>query len=384
MYLICFVTARPSFSRVKSVLEHLKSYPQVKLKIVTIASANVERYGNVEAEIKKAGFEVLRSFSTQLENTDPVSSVTVTGLGTIFTAQLLADEKPDAVITIADRYETIATAIAASYLNIPVIHLQGGEVTGNIDERVRHAITKLSDYHFVSNESARSRVLKMGEHPDRVFNLGCPSLDICIEAEDLAIETVENVVNNVGIGDDWLPDKPYLVMLLHPETENAIQSTEQIRKVLIALETSDLQKIIFWPNVDIGSNEISKEIRIWREKHIRNFGVRLIKNLPGKIFLRLLSSASFLIGNSSVGIRECSFLGRPVINIGERQKGRDRAKNVIDVGWSVSEIINAIEYQKLNTYLHRSSLYGDGTSGKKIAKYVTRLKLSQKGVYFDG
>lgn len=175
------ITARPSYSRVKTVLTALKNAPDVELQLIVAASALLDRYGNAVERIEADGFEVTARVFNVLEGENLTAAAKTTGIGILELSTVFDNLKPDIVVSIADRFETIATAISASYMNIPLAHIQGGEVTGNIDEKVRHAVTKLADYHFVASEGAKERVIKLGENPDFVFNTGCPSIDLAVE-----------------------------------------------------------------------------------------------------------------------------------------------------------------------------------------------------------
>jgi len=226
---ICVVvTARPSYARIKTVLEEIKNHPGLELQLVVAASALLERYGEVVDIIRRDGFEPDAVVYMVLEGENLVTTAKSTGLGIIELATIFDNLQPDVVITIADRYETIATAIAASYLNIPVAHAQGGEVTGSIDEKVRHAVTKLSNLHFVSNEQAANRVIKMGEEPSTVFVTGCPSVDLAarVVAQDLPDF---DPFSYGGVGKKFDHKSGYLVVMQHPVTVEHQDSLHQIQ-----------------------------------------------------------------------------------------------------------------------------------------------------------
>src|SRR5919197_265345 len=175
------VTARPSYSRIKTALKAIQEHPDLELQLVVAASALLDRYGNAVRYIENDGFEIAARVYMVLEGENLTTMAKTTGLGLLELATVLDNLKPDVVVTIADRYETLATAVAASYMNIPVAHVQGGEVTGSIDEKVRHAVTKLSDLHFVSTQKAAERVIRMGEDRATVFVTGCPSIDLAAQ-----------------------------------------------------------------------------------------------------------------------------------------------------------------------------------------------------------
>ena len=253
-------------------------------------------------------------------------------------------------------------------MNIPLAHVQGGEVTGNIDEKVRHSITKLSDYHFVSTSGAKERVIKLGENPKYIFNTGCPSLDL---ARNLGNLNFNPYIKYGGVGRKPNYNDGYLVVMQHPVTNESSESRIQISETLIAIQ--NIPTFWLWPNIDAGSDGTSGEIRSFREKNKMD-NVHFFKNMEPTDFLILLKNSICLIGNSSVAIRECSYLGVPVVNIGSRQFRRERAENVIDVGYNSSDIQSAvIKSKSLNP--KSSQVYGDGKSGETIAKLLASVNL---------
>ena len=382
---ICVViTARPSYSRVKSLLVALKESIEFDLQIVLSASALLDKYGKVEKVIEKDGFEITAKFNTIVDSDDDPSSMGITtGLGIIQLSQFFSNYRPDIVLTIADRFETLATAVAASYSGITLAHIQGGEITGNIDERVRHAITKLSDIHFSSSESAKNVIIQMGENPKYVFNVGCPSIDLVANARPISKTLIRQHLFKNGVGYDVVISKPYLVAIMHPVTTEIHLSDLHTTNLLNAINTSGFQCFWFWPNVDTGSSGTSRAIRKFRENNPDN-KMRFIKNLDPEVFITLLKGSVGLIGNSSVGIRECAYLAIPVINIGIRQKGRDRADNVIDVGNKTEDLIKSIEKIKnlKKGYLKSSNIYGSGNSGKKISKILSKIILPKEKIFY--
>jgi UDP-hydrolysing UDP-N-acetyl-D-glucosamine 2-epimerase len=290
-------------------------------------------------------------------------------------ATAFAELAPDMVVTIADRFETIATAIAASYQNIPLVHLQGGEVSGSIDEKVRHAVTKLADLHFVSSQHAAERVIRMGERPERVFVAGCPSIDVVVEAlAEPPITTAELFRRYGGVGDVLDLDEAYLVVIQHPVTTQYEASRRHVDETLHAVAESAIPTLWFWPNVDAGSDGTSKGIRAFRETHTLPH-VHFFKNLPPEDFLRLVDRSACIVGNSSVAIRECAFMGVPAVNVGNRQQGRDRGRNVIDVEYDRKQIRAAIEQCMAAGRFPSDPLYGDGRSGVRIAEQLVTVPL---------
>ena len=372
---ICvLVTARPSYSRIRSALNAIQNHPDLELQLVVGASALLERYGNAIHSIERDGFEPAARVYMVLEGENLVTSAKSTGVGLVELATVLDNLKPDAVVTVADRYETLATAVAASYMNIPVVHVQGGEVTGSIDEKVRHAVTKLANLHLVSTALARERVIRLGEEPDSVVLTGCPSIDIAAQvllSPQLDFDPFEKYG---GVGPRGDLSKGYLVVMQHPVTTEWNEARQQVDETLYAARDIGLPVLWFWPNVDAGSDGTSKGIRMFREKETpENF--HFFRNMSPEDFLRLVLGATAIVGNSSVAIRECSFLGVPAVNVGTRQLGRERGRNVVDVDHDRSAIAGAIREHIRRGRPAQDVLYGDGRAGDRIADALARCEL---------
>jgi UDP-hydrolysing UDP-N-acetyl-D-glucosamine 2-epimerase len=305
-----------------------------------------------------------------------------TGLGLLELATVFDNLKPDVVVTIADRYETLATAVAASYMNIPVAHVQGGEVTGSIDEKVRHAVTKLADLHFVSTQKAAERVIRMGEDEATVFVTGCPSIDLAARILPDPSLNFDPFKRYDGVGASFDLSNGYLVVMQHPVTTEYELARKHVFETLSAVRDAAMPTLWFWPNVDAGSDGTSGGIRSFRETE-RPENIHFFKNMESTDFLRLLYNSKCLVGNSSVGIRECSFLGVPVVNIGSRQAGRDRGGNVLDVGYDRRQIAEAIRHHRRNGRCPQDQLYGDGRAGKRIAQLLadSPLRIEKRLTY---
>lgn len=372
---ICVVvTARPSYARIKTVLTAINEHPDLELLLVVSGSALLDKYGSVIDVIKADGFEPSATIHMLIEGENLVTSAKSTGLGIMELADVVDRLKPDVILSIADRYETISTAIVGAYLQVPVAHLQGGEVTGSIDEKVRHAVTKLSDIHLVSNEPAANRVRGMGEYPQKVFITGCPSIDLAdyVCSSDLPLN--RKALAN-GVGADIDPANPFIVVMQHPVTYEWEAAREQFEATLNAVHDLGIQTYWFWPNVDAGSDIGSKTLRRYRE-HTGDRNIHFLKNLQPEDFLNLLKHALCLVGNSSTGIRESAYLGLPVVNVGTRQKGRDKADNVIDTDYDSAAIKAAIKQQLANGRYSKNDIYGDGKASEKIVKILSEVELS--------
>ena len=369
------ITARPSYSRVKTALKAIQQHPELELQLIVAASALLDRYGSAVNYIEKDGFEIAAKVFNVLEGENLTAAAKTTGIGILELSTVFDNLKPDIVVTVADRFETMATAISASYMNIPLAHIQGGEVTGNIDEKVRHSITKLSDYHFVASEDARERVIRLGESPTSVFNTGCPSIDLAhrvMQQPELDFDPYEKY-GGVGARPDL--SSGYLVVMQHPVTNEYKSSRAHIEETLHAIKEFNMPVLWFWPNVDAGADGTSTGIRGFREKYKLDT-IHFFKNMEGEDFLKLLHNAKVLIGNSSVGIRECAYMGVPVVNIGTRQNRRARGNNVLDVTYSRAEIASAIQHWMQQPRPSQSNVYGGGQAGETIAQLLLELPLT--------
>jgi len=369
------VTARPSYSRIKTALKAIAAHPDLELQLVVAASVVLDRHGNEERTIEEDGFHIDARVYMVLEGENLTSMAKTTGLGLLELATVFDNLKPDVVVTVADRYETLATAAAATYMNRPLAHVQGGEVTGSIDEKVRHAVTKLADLHFVSTRKAAERVCRMGEEHRAIFVTGCPSIDLADEilsSPELGFDPIEKYG---GVGAEIDLSTGYLVVMQHPVTTEYAQAREHVTHTLAVVRDYGLPTLWFWPNVDAGSDGTSSGIRTFRETE-KPGNIRFFKNMAPTDFLRLLYNARCLIGNSSVGIRECSYLGVPVVNIGSRQSGRDRGGNVVDVDYSRQEIASAIDHHLSNGRYPCDRVYGDGKAGQRIADCLASVELT--------
>ncbi len=371
------ITARPSYSRIKTALQAIDAHPELELQLVVAGSALLDRYGTAVDTIEGDGFRVAARVYMLLEGENPATMAKTTGLGLLEIPTVFDNLRPHVVVTIADRYETIATAIAAAYMNLPVAHVQGGEVTGSIDEKVRHAVTKLSDLHLVSTERARERVIRMGEDARRVFVTGCPSIDLAAEVRSQSAAgglDFDPIARYGGVGPALDLASGYLVVMQHPVTTEYEAARRHCFETLHAVAELDMPTLWFWPNPDAGSDGTSNAIRTFRELE-RPANIHFFKHMHPTDFLKLLIHSRGLIGNSSVGIRECSFLGIPCVNVGTRQAGRERGRNVIDVDYAASGIVAAVRRHPANGSYPSDTLYGDGKAGARIAARLAEAPL---------
>ncbi len=367
---------RADYSRLKSVLRAMQARDDLIFDLVVTGSHLLEKYGSTIREIEQDGFPISYKIHIELAGENPAAMTKSVGLGIIELANFFENVVPDVVVVPVDRFESLAMATAAALMNIPVAHTQGGEVTGTIDESIRHAITKLAHIHFAATEGARQRIIKMGEPDHLVFNVGCPGTDVLLQAPQWnAMHTVEHV--NIFIKDERYkldPYKPYLLVMQHPVTTEFGSGLAQINATLEAVADTGMQGVMLWPNIDAGSDDISKGIRLFLLAN-PEMKLAMLKHFPTDVFVNLVRNAACMVGNSSSGIREAGYFGTPVVNIGTRQAGRDRGSNVCDAGNSNVEIRAALNTQLSHGCFTPNTLYGDGTAGVQIAQLLATMNL---------
>ena len=364
---ICVVIgSRANYSSIKSGMRAITAHPDLELQLVCGASAILDRYGSVVELIRADGFVPDAEVYMLIEGETPATMAKSTGLGLLELPGVFERLKPDFVLTVGDRFETMATTLAAAYMNIPVAHTMGGEVTGTIDESIRHAVTKFAHVHFPASQDALERIIKLGEKPEDVHLVGCPRIDLVADILAQSRGVLSDDLFGEGVGPSFDLDKPFVLVSQHPVTTEYGTGEQQITETLEAVIQSGLPAIVLWPNSDAGSEDISRGIRKWREDG-RGENMHFFKNLPIDVYVRLLRRTACLIGNSSSGIREGAFIGTPCINIGSRQTARERGSNVIDVDGGTHQILETLNKQIAHGPYSSEPVYGDGTAGTKIA-----------------
>lgn len=369
------ITARPSWSRVKSlILNYAELVGPKYISIFLTGPAVSDRYGNIKSQIPE---EIqVNAFPTLKEGSD-FSSITISSLeGGMAACQTWTYNRPDAVLVIADRVETLGISLAAASMQIPLIHLQGGEFSGSIDDKIRDANSKLADLHLTTNDFTFKNLVAIGESPENIRIIGCPSIDILKQQISSSFHLHNNASDYGGVGEDFVTSSPFGIIMFHPDTLNIVESEEWVETIYEVIEKSEINWFWFWPNPDFGSDNLSKILRKKREIP-KNFKVRYIINLTPEKFMDLTIKSKIMIGNSSYGIREASYLGLPVINLGKRQFGRERSQNVFDIDLPRNFL------KELKTHLNRnfksSLIYGDGNAGKLASQFLVnwepKLKL---------
>lgn len=360
---ICVVLVdRANYGRMHPVMRAIKKDPELELQTLCAGTMLLERFGQAEKLVVSDGFNVDGRVFLEVEGSVPATMAKSIGLGIIEFATEFQRLDPDIVLLIGDRYEALAAAIAAAYMNLPLAHIQGGEISGSIDESARHAITKFAHIHFASTERSASFIKKMGERPEYVFNVGCPSGDYILQL-DTALSS--DVLGTVGVGAAIDINSPFFLVILHPVTTEFVSQREQAEQLIQALHELKHPTIWIWPNIDAGSDSISKALRVYREHNDANW-LHLIKNLESVVYQKLLKRSTCAIGNSSSFIRDSTFTGTPVVLVGDRQVGREHGPNLISCPPDKKSILEAIQQQLSAGRYPVIDLYGDGCASQRI------------------
>lgn len=371
--ILIFLGSRANYASIKSVLHHINLNKKLQLSIVLGASAVIPKYGNLEAILKKDGFKIDKKLFFLIEGESPLTMAKSTGLGLIELSMCMQELKPDIVLTVGDRFETMATTLASVYMNIPLAHTMGGEISGTIDESIRHAVTKFANIHFPASKESATRIYKLGESKKNIFHVGCPRIDLVVQVlKKNNLAEINKRIFKEGVGDYLDLTKPFLIVSQHPVTTEYENTEKHFSNTLRAVQKVGMQTIFLWPNADAGSGKIALSIRKLREKK-EEMKSHFFKNLAAEDYLKLMQKTSCLVGNSSSGIREGAFIGTPVVNIGSRQAGRERGKNVIDCSNKVEDIYKSIITQLKKKKYKSSKIYGDGKSGQRISKVLANL-----------
>lgn len=368
---VCVVVgSRANYGSIKSAMRAIKRHPALELQVVVGASAILDRYGSAVALMEADGFEPAARVHMLIEGETPVTMAKSTGLGLLELPSIFERLQPDIVITVGDRFETMATTLAAAYMNIPIAHTMGGEVSGTIDESIRHAVTKFAHVHFPASREARERIIKLGERPEDVYMVGCPRVDLVLETLATDGDSLDDVLFDTGVGERLDLSMPFVLVSQHPVTTEYGEGERQITETLAAVRELGAQAIVLWPNADAGSDDIARGIRKWREQKLDD-NMHFFKNLPVATYVRLMKRTACLIGNSSSGIREGASIGTPVVNIGSRQDMRERGRNVTQVGHERGEITRALRAQLEHGPYESEPIYGDGKAGERIADVLS-------------
>jgi UDP-hydrolysing UDP-N-acetyl-D-glucosamine 2-epimerase len=377
---ICVVLVdRANYGRLKPVMAAIKVHPELELQVIAAGTMLLERFHQPVEIVRQDGFEVNGEIYIELEGSTPGTMAKSVGFGVIEFGAEFQRLKPDVALIIGDRYEALAAVIAAAYMNICVAHIQGGEVSGSIDESARHAISKFSHFHFPSTQRSADYLIRMGEDPATILSVGCPGSDI---ARQLDRTILPEMINSSGSGAHIDVEKPFLLVVFHPTTTEFGGERRQMEELLHALADIQTQTLLLWPNIDAGSDRISKAIRVFRDVN-KPAWLRLLTNLSPEVYMKVLAGAQCAIGNSSSFVRDASYFGTPIVLVGNRQEGREVESYVLSVPPLAPDLTEAIRAQLARGRQAPSSLYGDGHVAERIADSLARLTpYVQKRLYY--
>mgnify|MGYP002784264755 FL=1 len=368
---VCVVLVdRANYGRIKPVVQSIANRPELELQIVAAGTMVLERFDQPVNVVRKDGFKVDGEVYLELEGSTPATMAKSVGFGVVEFASEFQRLKPDVVLLIGDRYEMLAAAIAAAYMNVCIAHIQGGEVSGSIDESARHAISKFAHFHFPSTQRSAEYLIRMGERPDTILAVGCPSSDI---ARTFDRTLSSEIVNTGGGGVPIDVAQPFLLTLFHPTTTEYGGERAQMEAVLETLRRLAMQTILLWPNIDAGSDHISKAIRSFRVNHQPTW-LRNLTNLSPENYLKVLANAACAIGNSSSFVRDAGYFGTPIVLVGNRQEGRETDAHVTRVEPTAEAIFAAAQRQLEHGRYAPSTLYGDGFVAERIAGGLVELQ----------
>jgi UDP-hydrolysing UDP-N-acetyl-D-glucosamine 2-epimerase len=360
---------RANYGRLKPVMNAIVARPELELQVIAAGTMVLERFQQPVQVVRADGFHVDGEIYIELEGSTPATMAKSVGFGIVEFATEFQRLKPDVLLLIGDRYESLAAAIAGAYMNICIAHIQGGEVSGSIDESARHAITKFAHFHFPSTRRSAEYLVRMGEDSSTILAVGCPSSDI---ARLIDCNLNSEIINSQGSGSLIDVSKPFVLTVFHPTTTEYGSERGQMEELLQALEKVEAQTILLWPNIDAGADHISKAIRIFRDR-AKHASVRFLTNLSPESYLKVLANTCCAVGNSSSFVRDASYFGTPVVLVGSRQDGRETDVHVVRVAPVAPEIEAAISKQLARGRYSPSTLYGDGHVSERIADGLCRL-----------
>lgn len=372
------IERRADYSRYKPILEKMQADPFFEIYLVVTGICLLDIHGKDINYIENDGFTINATIPMFVPGNEDSGAEMVRSMARVMLGVVdeLEKSKPDVVLSGFDIGGNFAVTVAAAHMNIPVAHIQGGEVTGSIDESIRHAMSKFSHFHFPATEDARQRLIRLGENPEDIYVVGCPSIDVLVNTP---------YVDNKELAEKYDLDfsKPFVIMIQHPVTTEAKSSLEQIRETIKAIKNMSIQTIALLPNNDAGYSKIIEEVKA--------SGIKWYPSLPTNDFINLYRKAWALVGNSSSGIHETPTFKIPAVNIGNRQMGRERAANVIDVP-NDSQSIEAGLRKALFDETFRSFVktiknpYGEGDSALKIIKILKEISFEGKiqKVFYEG
>lgn len=378
MHNLLFALRHMSFDAIRASFPF---YLRARFRALWGRKPAIDRQEHLSKIVRQDGFPIHARLPLFLEGGNLITMTKSAAAGLLGLPEILVKLKPDIVLVHADRFEMIPVALAASFMNIPVAHTQGGDVSGTIDETVRHVLTKLAHIHFPTTQKSKERLLRMGEDPHYVFMVGCPTIDV-LKDLDFTIPPDIFERNGRGYGDDINLAKPYLLVLQHPVTTEYNAARKNMEETIAAVRAIGMPTLFFWPNLDAGSDGASEAVR----EFLKDPGLpalRIFKHFSPEDFYRVLNAASVAVGNSSSFIREGSYLGTPAVIVGSRQQGRERAKNVLEVPYDRQKIVDAVRRQLKHGRYPQSRIYGDGNAAGRIAEVLATVDVPVQKKFYE-
>lgn len=328
---------RTNYSKIKPILSILRDDDKIDVDIVVSSAMISDRYGEAVKDVEKNGFKIHSHINCLLATDKPDSMGITSGLSMIQCSQLLLSISPDMLLIVGDRFDMFPFAISASYMNIPIAHIQGGEVSGSIDDKIRKMISIVSDIHFPATEKSKERLIDIGISSDTIYNFGCPIVEYISTLPINGGFNEKKVGKFFKDGIDISSNEKYFLVMVHPETTN--EDDVDMGVVLDAVEKTGIKSIICYPNPDLHNSKILRSIN----RHKKNKNFYMIKHAPLDGFVHMMANCACMIGNSSAGIREAASFGIPVINVGQRQINRERNTNTIDFECNYDKLLNEMK-----------------------------------------
>lgn len=376
---VLYITGtRADYGLMRSTLRNIEARKDLELVVVVTGMHLMTEFGSTAREVEKDGFRAIL-VPARFESDSRAAAPRFLGRFLQQLTDVVEKERPDEILLLGDRAEMLAGAIVGSYMSIPTFHVHGGDVSSTVDEHVRHAITKLSHFHLAATELSAERIRRMGEEERRISVVGSPSIDGINELKKIS----DAELKDMGID----PSRPYLMLVQHPVSESSGKATEQISEIIDALVEDGRQTVVIYPNADSGGRQIIEVI----QSRCRKPQFICFPSLSREVYLRLLSRAVALIGNTSSGLVEAPSLGTPYVSVGDRQKGRQKSDNVVEVGYGREEVLRglrtAANAEFMRKAAERRNPYGDGHTGERIAEVLANVVLdstiNQKRLSYD-
>jgi len=363
---ICYISGtRADFGLMKNALQAIDLDKDLDLEVILTGMHLLKEYGNTYQEINKSGLKISGRVEVELSGDSGSQMSKALGAQIIGFTKILESNKPDIVLLLGDRGEMLAGAITALHLNIPIVHIHGGELSGTIDEHIRHAISKLAHYHFTATNCSKERLIKMGEEAGNIYVTGAPGLD---EIRSSKLIKRNDLLEKYCIDSM----EPFALLLLHPVVQQLENTKIQVIEIVESMLSSNKQILALMPNADAGGRTISSVLK----KYEMQGKIKTAVHIERLEFLSLLSEAEFLAGNSSCGIIEAASLGTRVLNIGNRQNFRERSDNIVDVTTDKPAIVDGlIRVKRMNSKTF-NNIYGDGRSSNRITSLLKSVSLN--------